>query len=35
MGYMIRDFMHRSDIPFEWIELRDDQAARDIAEVSG
>jgi thioredoxin reductase (NADPH) len=35
MGYMIRDFMHRSDIPFEWIELRDDQAARQIAGVSG
>lgn len=35
MGYMIRDFMHRSDIPFEWIELEDDQAAREIAGVSG
>ena len=35
MGYMIRDFMHRSDIPFEWIELRDEQAARQIAGVSG
>ena len=23
-GYAIRDFLHRSDIPFEWIELRDD-----------
>src|SRR6476661_1171114 len=35
MGYMIRDFMHRSDIPFEWIELRDEQAARQIAGVPG
>jgi len=35
MGYMIRDFMHRSDIPFDWIELRDEQAARQIAGVSG
>lgn len=35
MGYMIRDFMHRSDIPFDWIELRDDQAARQNAGVSG
>lgn len=35
MGYMIRDFMHRSDIPFEWVELRDDEAARQVAGVSG
>lgn len=35
MGYMIRDFMHRSDIPFEWIELRDEQEARQMAGVSG
>jgi thioredoxin reductase (NADPH) len=35
MGYMIRDFLHRSDIPFEWIELRDDEDARRRADVSG
>jgi thioredoxin reductase (NADPH) len=35
MGYMIRDFLHRSDIPFDWIELHDDKAAREIAGVSG
>ena len=27
-AYAIRDFLHRSDIPFEWIELRDDEHAR-------
>ena len=26
-AYAIRDFLHRSDIPFEWIELRDDEHA--------
>ncbi|MCU1334863.1 MAG: Thioredoxin reductase [Bryobacterales bacterium] len=35
LGYMIRDFLHRSDIPFEWIELTDDQQAREKAGVSG
>jgi thioredoxin reductase len=35
LGYMIRDFLHRGDIPFEWIELRDDEAARSLAGVSG
>jgi thioredoxin reductase (NADPH) len=35
LGYMIRDFLHRSDIPFEWIELRDDEDARTKAGVSG
>jgi hypothetical protein len=35
MGYMIRDFLHRSDIPFEWIELRDDKAAREIGVSDG
>jgi thioredoxin reductase (NADPH) len=27
-AYAIRDFLQRSDIPFEWIELRDDLQAR-------
>jgi thioredoxin reductase (NADPH) len=32
---MIRDFLHRSDIPFEWIELADDEQARSLAGVTG
>jgi thioredoxin reductase (NADPH) len=35
LAYMIRDFLHRSDIPFEWIELHDDEQARTLAGVSG
>jgi thioredoxin reductase (NADPH) len=35
LGYMIRDFLQRSDIPFEWIEIRDDEDARREAGVSG
>ena len=27
-GYAIRDFLHRSDVPFKWIEVRDDTEAR-------
>jgi thioredoxin reductase (NADPH) len=27
-AYAIRDFLQRSDIPFEWIELRDNEYAR-------
>src|SRR3984957_18497347 len=34
VGYMIRDFLHRSDVPFEWIELVDDEDARRLAGVS-
>jgi thioredoxin reductase (NADPH) len=34
-GYMIRDFLHRSDIPFEWIELSGDDQARALAGVDG
>src|SRR5580692_8962601 len=31
LGYMIRDFLHRSDVPFEWIEAsNDDQAQEDL-----
>jgi thioredoxin reductase (NADPH) len=32
-GYMIRDFLHRSDVPFEWIELASDEDARTKAGV--
>jgi thioredoxin reductase (NADPH) len=34
LGYMIRDFLQRSDIDFEWIELSGDQEARHKAGVS-
>jgi len=27
-AYAIRDFLHRSDVPFEWIELTNDEEAR-------
>jgi thioredoxin reductase (NADPH) len=33
--YSIRDFLHRSDVPFEWIDLTSDQQARAEAEVAG
>ena len=26
-GYVIRDFLHRSDIPYEWVEFHDDEEA--------
>lgn len=32
-GYAIRDFLHRSDIPFEWIELTCDEDAVSLARV--
>jgi thioredoxin reductase (NADPH) len=35
VAYTIRDFLHRSDVPFEWIELRSDQQAREQAGVDG
>ena len=25
--YAVRDFLYRNDVPFEWIELRTDEAA--------
>src|ERR1700693_4070598 len=34
IGYMIRDFPDRSDVPFEWIELADDEDARRLAGVT-
>ena len=33
LAYMIRDFLQRSDLPFEWIELRSDEDARTKAGV--
>ena len=35
LGYMIRDFLQRSDVPFEWIELSNDDQARTQAAVAG
>ncbi len=34
LGYMIRDFLYRSEVPFEWVELVDDEDARTRAGVS-
>src|SRR6266550_4434524 len=33
IAYTIRDFLHRSDVPFEWVEVKNDQDARAIAGV--
>jgi thioredoxin reductase (NADPH) len=35
LAYMLRDFLYRSDIPFEWIELSNDEDAHAKAGVSG
>ena len=35
LGYMLRDFLHRCDVPFEWVELTSDEQARQLAGVSG
>jgi thioredoxin reductase (NADPH) len=32
-AYAIRDFLHRCDVPFEWVPLASDQTARDQAGV--
>ena len=32
-GYAIRDFLHRSDVPFEWVPLVTDEDARTHAGV--
>jgi thioredoxin reductase (NADPH) len=34
-AYLIRDFLHRCDIPFEWIRLDSDEDARRLAGVQG
>jgi thioredoxin reductase (NADPH) len=34
-AFMIRDFLHRCDVPFHWIELVADEQARKEAQVSG
>src|SRR5437763_1385238 len=33
--YSIRDFLHRSDVPFQWVDLANDRQARAKAQVSG
>jgi thioredoxin reductase (NADPH) len=34
-AYTIRDFLQRSDIPFQWVELITDEQARTEANVEG
>ena len=34
-AYSIRDFLQRSDVPFQWIELTSDEQARAEAHVAG
>jgi thioredoxin reductase (NADPH) len=34
-GYALRDFLHRSNVPFIWTELTSDAEARENAQVSG
>jgi thioredoxin reductase (NADPH) len=34
-AYAIRDFLHRCDLPFDWIELNNDQQAQTKAQVTG
>jgi thioredoxin reductase (NADPH) len=34
-SYSLRDFLYRSNVPFEWIELTSDQQARELAQVNG
>jgi thioredoxin reductase (NADPH) len=34
-AYAIRDFLHRCDLPFDWIELNNDQQAQTEAQVTG
>ncbi|MDN8618067.1 hypothetical protein [Variovorax ginsengisoli] len=32
-AWAIRDFLHRSDVPFEWVPLSNDDSARSEAQV--
>ncbi len=34
-AHAIRDFFHRCDVRFQWVELRDDRQAQSEAHVSG
>jgi thioredoxin reductase (NADPH) len=34
-AYSLRDFLHRCDVPFDWIELASDEQARALAQASG
>ena len=34
-AFAVRDFLTRSDVPFEWIELKTDEQARSLAHVDG
>jgi len=34
-AFAVRDFLTRSDVPFEWIELKTDEQARSLAQVDG
>jgi thioredoxin reductase (NADPH) len=34
-AYLIRDFLHRSDVPYQWIELKTHEEARRLAQVDG
>ena len=34
LGYMIRDFLQRSDIPFQWVDLKNDGDAQREAGVA-
>ena len=34
-AYSLRDFLQRSDIAFEWVELATDEQARELAQVDG
>jgi thioredoxin reductase (NADPH) len=33
-SYGLRDFLYRSNVPFEWIELTSDEQARELAQVN-
>src|SRR5258708_7100230 len=33
LAYALRDFLYRSGVPFEWIELTSDEQARELAQV--